>query len=304
MKKPVFIIGCPRSGTTMILDILASHEDFAWISQHVNRYPKRLSFGYFQRMYYNSSFGLDLYKSKKKFRNIIPIPSEPWNFFNHYLKNFQWEINGSIPPRLRTEKDISKNEIHRFQSVIEKACKIQKKDRFLSKYTDFPRITYLKQVFPDAKFIHLLRDGRAVANSYYNKIKKGDFNTWDERKWWIKGWPKEWKDDFLKNHNNPIGFVAYQWKFFIDLIWQDSKNISQNDYIEVRYENILNESVKHMKNILDFCEMPDSKRMDKYIDYLRIENMNVKWKKQLNNDQHKTLKQIITEDRFKKLLEI
>ena len=36
IKKPVFIIGCPRSGTTLLLDLLAAHEAFAWASHYTN----------------------------------------------------------------------------------------------------------------------------------------------------------------------------------------------------------------------------------------------------------------------------
>ncbi len=31
--KPIFIVGSPRSGTTMIYDFLAGHKDVAWFSQ-------------------------------------------------------------------------------------------------------------------------------------------------------------------------------------------------------------------------------------------------------------------------------
>ncbi len=60
MKKPVFIIGCPRSGTTMLLDILSSHEDFAWISQFVNKLPSKIYLGYIQRLYNNYLFGFSI----------------------------------------------------------------------------------------------------------------------------------------------------------------------------------------------------------------------------------------------------
>lgn len=40
MNSLVFIIGCPRSGTTMLYHTLAAHPDFAYVSNHVNSHPE------------------------------------------------------------------------------------------------------------------------------------------------------------------------------------------------------------------------------------------------------------------------
>ena len=45
---------------------------------------------------------------------------------------------------------------------------VRKRNRLLIKITGWPRIGYLNEIFSDAKFIHILRDGRAVANSLIN----------------------------------------------------------------------------------------------------------------------------------------
>src|SRR5690242_7881820 len=34
LDKPIFIVGAPRSGTTLLYDLMASHKDLAWFSQH------------------------------------------------------------------------------------------------------------------------------------------------------------------------------------------------------------------------------------------------------------------------------
>lgn len=39
VEKPVFILGCPRSGTTIFMNILSFHPCFSWPSQYINRWP-------------------------------------------------------------------------------------------------------------------------------------------------------------------------------------------------------------------------------------------------------------------------
>jgi len=39
----------------------------------------------------------------------------------------------------------------------------QKKPVFIHKYTGWSRIAFFKEIFPEARFVHVIRDGRAVA---------------------------------------------------------------------------------------------------------------------------------------------
>ena len=182
MDRPVFIIGCPRSGTTISLELLSIHESFAWVSNILNQTPTKLVFTQFNRIYDDPAIGKNLL-IKRQHVNTIPHPVEPWRFWNTYLSNFQWKSGGLAPPRRHDKNDIAAHEIETIRNVTRDICRHQNKKRFLSKYTDFPRIKYLIQAFPDAIFLHIVRDGRAVAYSYYNQIEKGSFHTWDELNW-------------------------------------------------------------------------------------------------------------------------
>ena len=39
LKLPVFIVGCGRSGTTIVYELLCEHPDFAWFSSYAERWP-------------------------------------------------------------------------------------------------------------------------------------------------------------------------------------------------------------------------------------------------------------------------
>ena len=58
----------------------------------------------------------------------------------------------------------------------------RKRHRLLVKNTGWPRVSSLAETFPDAKFIYMYRDGRAVASS----MMKVDF-------WWDWSGPWSWR---------------------------------------------------------------------------------------------------------------
>lgn len=308
IKKPIFIIGCPRSGTTILLDLLSSHEDLGWISLQYNLLPRLHFINFYNRIYSLPLLGRKLFMikgnyNKKGINLLLPQPMEPWIFWETYLSNFRWRRFGKIQPRRRNKDDITINEIEKINKIIGLVLKYQNKKRFLSKYTDLPRIIYLLQAFPDAKFIHLLRDGRAVSNSLLNKMKTGEFGNWNEREWWIKGWPKSWRDEWKNKYNSPISLAAYLWKFFLNEIWEDSKYISSNQYIEISYKNLVENKYKIMNKIIKFCELEPSKSLDECLHNNTLKNMNYKWKENLNDNQKKELEEIIYEEKYMILLE-
>jgi hypothetical protein len=303
MHKPVFIIGSPRSGTTILLDLLSAHEDFAWVSHYSHFAPKVHNLAYLNRVYDIPFLGRRIFLKKNAIRNVLPHPTEPWGFWNAYLPKFQWERGGKTPPRRRTKEDISTQEIRNTRKAVQSICRFQHKSRFLSKYTDFPRIEYLTQVFPDAQFVHILRDGRAVINSYYNEVKKGNFKTWEEREWWLRGWPEAWCKLWKEEYDSVLSFLAFQWKFFLMEIWKDARCLPANQYLEIRYEELIENKKDSVQNIVRFCELAFSSRIKWYLERTPLYNMNYKWREHLNKEQQGELEEIIIEDEFTRTFE-
>jgi hypothetical protein len=235
-------------------------------------------------------------------KRFLPHPVEPWIFWETYLSNFRWERFKDVPRR-RGKDDISLNEIQRLRKIVKLILRYQNKERFLSKYTDFPRIAYFLQVFPDAKFIHVLRDGRAVSYSIFDRMMHGNFGFWYEREWWIKGWPKFWSEDWFVRGMSPISFAAYMWKYFLNEIWEDSKDLPKSQYIEIIYENLINFRNSTLEKVLDFCDLKSSARLYKYLEKSNLENMNYKWRERLDNKQKMELYDLIYEEKYRQYFE-
>lgn len=238
-----------------------------------------------------------------RFRLRLPQPVEPWAFWNHYLSRFQWPRRVDTPPRRRTAADISEEEVSTTRDAVSGLLAAAGKRRLLSKYTDFPRMTYMAEVFPDARFIHIVRDGRAVAASYLGKLESGTFGTWEEREWWMQGWPDSWRSQWREQHASRLGFVAYQWKFFVSMIRQESQKLRPGQYAEFTYRDIVKSPSVTLEKIFAFCELAPSQTVDWYVREIHLENMNKKWPVKFSEEEARQLEEIISEPELKALLE-
>jgi hypothetical protein len=294
----------------MTLRILAIHEQLAWISSRMNARPQELRRARLNRLYDLPLAGRRTYLMATEREKRLPVgvkrrlphPVEPWAFWNHYLANFQWARDGDTPPRRRTADDISEAEVAGSRRAITSLLEAAGKPRLLSKYTDFPRMAYLSRIFPEARFIHIVRDGRAVAASYMSKIESGKFGTWNEREWWISGWPEDWRVRWQERFGDLASFVAYQWKFFVREIRRDAEEIGPDQYAEFNYADIVEAPTGTIGEMLAFCDLDASEAIDWYLEHIRLENMNQKWQSKFSDSQKMELDKIICEPEYRSLL--
>src|SRR5690606_15394984 len=87
------------------------------------------------------------------------------------------------PSRDLVAADVTESRRQALVNTIESIV-TKRRGSFVAKITGWPRILYLREVFPDARFVHLVRDGRAVAAS---------FSKMNVDQWW--GWrgPENWR---------------------------------------------------------------------------------------------------------------
>jgi len=149
-NRPIFIVGCERSGTTMIRLILHSHANIAIPPQ--TKFIKKL---YKRRFYFRN---LSKQKNRKKIAK--------W-FSDNHNKNTKIVDLGLNPNDIQSEILKSGNSLGAFLSTVFKLySKQENKIRWGDKHPYY--IKYLDQLFklfPNAQVVHIIRDGRdAVAS--------------------------------------------------------------------------------------------------------------------------------------------
>ena len=287
VKNPIFIIGCPRSGTTVISEVLAAHHNLAWFSNWMNRYPRVPFLATFSRVCDLPILGERIRGAKRQNDESYPLlsryaprPEEAWHI---------WEYCCSAKFRsdMLKETKPSEEEKRRAQRFVRLTCLYQGKNRFVAKLTGPPRMTYLREIFPDAYFVHIIRDGRAVVNSLLNVDfwrERGGL----ERPWW-SGLPDESIQQWEECGKTPEALAAVQWKYLIELARQESKVIPAGHYLEVKYEDFTRRPQETVEAIQQYCELPASWQIRSYITTrVAVQDMNFKWQEKFA-DPHRTV---------------
>jgi len=236
ITKPIFIVGVPRSGTTFLYHILGQHPSVAWFSK--NTVKKFLTDDFLHAIYLRRRvFGL---------RNI-PYPVNAFNnrFFSTLETpgefGFLWRnvFKGDWNP------NISKKNLQVLKKTIVDLLNEKQKKRFLSKHPmNSIRISVINECFPNSKFVHIIRDGRDVVNSMLRRSKENPSKYF--------GIPLKSSE---KKEMNPIEKHATQWIQVIKAIKNSFENLNKDQFIEIRYEDLVRFPKENLDKITKFCEL-------------------------------------------------
>ncbi len=236
---PIFVMGTGRCGLTPLMDVIAYHKDLAWPSQYLNRpyLTNKLYLAYLSRIADWRIFN----SSKKHTSYFFPKHSEATILYNSCFNGF------SSPYRDLRVDDVTFNASRKFKMMTETIIKYQDKRRFITEYSGWSRIRFLKKIFPKAVFIHVVRDGRAVANSLINVDY---WNGWGGTSKWLWGQPPKEYEELLDEYDYSfLALAAIQWKMTLNNIRSTSKILDGDNFLEVRYEDL----VKSPSDIAEKC---------------------------------------------------
>ena len=281
LKEPVFIIGTGRSGSTVFADLLRTHPEFSYMTTLSHRYP------------YNPNLN-------RQILNLMHLPvfgkyvetkfglSEAYPFWDSLFRGFSQstrELNSNDV----TEK-VRKSVIDGITSIM-----VPKRDKFISKITGWPRIGFLHEIFPDAKFVHIVRDGRDVACSL---IQTTFWRGWQGPHNWRLGLlPEEYEAEWKRNDNSYVILAGIFWKIILDSIDNISSTLPTNQFIEIRYEDFVKDPTKYSDLIFQQLGMPlYTNKMEKISNLLAIKDRGNRWKKDLNSQQTKLITESLESD--------
>jgi len=260
VERPIFIIGAGRSGTTIFYELLAGHRHLGWFSSYMQRFPNLPWLAGLNPLYQIPALA-------KRFHNTsgFPRPSEAhliWDKF-HPMAN---SLGG--PPLTEQEANAADTDgLYRF---IRSVLRFSGRERFMNKNTrNTRRSRYLRALFPDAYFIHVIRDGRAVTSSLLK------INWWPTLSlWWAGGkTPTQLEAEGM----DPVLVAARNWKMEMQRVLQDKEHIAQELYMEIRYEKLMQDPATEMKKVLDFCKLPWTSQFQAHIQAFDLISKNFKW---------------------------
>jgi omega-hydroxy-beta-dihydromenaquinone-9 sulfotransferase len=276
--KPILIIGAPGSGTTLLFQTLCSHRDVAYITHNMLRAgilrhgrfvgDRRKALWIIQNLIHrdpasNLPLGDAFFGDRSGQTRLI-------KYFGHY--NYM------------TENDYSEEMAAYFRKKVLQVQNLWGRPRFVDKtLVNCFRVRLLNSIFPDAKFLHIIRDGRAVAFSILNKIEiAGDrFALFDVGFKDILG--DKYQPDRSELYNYGLAWTEFVRK------GREASAVAKGRYYEVRYENLIREPYIELRNIIDFCELERYSKFEEKIP--PTQNMNEKWKQKASKEQHTDLEE-------------
>ena len=176
------------------------------------------------------------------------------------------------------------------EQVLKKYLNKQKKENVCIKHPyHIMIIDELFNFFPELRFIHIIRDGRDVTCSLRTHPKRKIVN-----------------DKIIPlNTNNPFDWCVRKWVSSIN----KGKNHRKNKrYIEIRYEDLVNEPEKTTERVFSFLGLKNISR-EKLLEFYKnqdtkkhIQNIEVnqpiykktigRWKKDMSREEQKIFKKI------------
>lgn len=222
MKPPLFIVGCPRSGTTLLYHTLLSSGKFAvYMAETDVFYRIAPAFGDFR-----------LLSTRRKLMDV-------W-LSSDYFKRCGLSRE---PLRTRILAECS-NPGDFLRVVMETVTDHQGLNRWADNTPlHILYIREIKRFFPDAQFVHVVRDGRDVAASL-SRLGWTSPLFWDRR--------------------HRLAVSGLYWKWLVSKGREYGRALRSQDYLELHYEEL----VKHPRESLSRL----SSFTGETLDYERIKN--------------------------------
>jgi Sulfotransferase family len=246
--KILFIVGTGRCGSTMVSEVIVRHPDIGFIS-NIDAYLPFGSKGRWNSALYRQTptglgqrdrLGLHLIQSRIHFG-----PSEAYNAFNREVS----------PLVSRPWRDLSRDDVtpwlrNRFRHFFEQRIAAQGTNAFMHKFTGWPRTGFIHEIIPEAKFLHVIRDGRAAASSMLQRPHwpgyLGPFG------WGHGPLPEAYQKEWERSGHSFVTFAGLDWKVMMDAFEVARRTIPDNLWMDVRYEDFVEEPRRHTEKILDF----------------------------------------------------
>ncbi len=238
--KLSFIVGTGRCGSTLLHEILAKHEEVSFFSNFEDQHGKLGFLGKWSGKFYRNNHLALTRAGKKRF-----APTEAYRLITRNVSPIYVR-----PYRDLTGRDLTPWMKEHFYNFFTESYKKYDKPVFIHKYTGWSRIGFFSKIFPDAKFIHIIRDGRAVANSWLQMNWWGGYEGVNN---WLWGPLSEVHSQEWENSNYSYETLAgISWKILMDSYEKASEVLDQDRYLIIKYEDFLAEPVEEMKKILNF----------------------------------------------------
>lgn len=216
IRGRIFLVGCPRSGTTLLQSLIAAHPDIA-------SFPESK---FFQELIYPGSRRSKLKLASKNARHS----------FNQFLDDIErHDMSCFLPKSAIFAHQYTKA----FVRVLDTLTEHQGKHFWLEKTpSHVQRINYIEKGVEKAKFVHLIRNGADVVASLYETTNKHQ---------------KVWSGSrVLESSSQNLDRCIKRW---INDVRISCSHMHKPDHLIVKYEQLVEEPQLVLTEICQFLDV-------------------------------------------------
>ena len=217
----LFIVGCPRSGTTLLQRMLDQHPELAVA---------------------NDSHFIPVPLRRAKEKTSLPLSADIVNKVRSYRRFHRLRLTDSQIAQAAAGAVTYAD----FVGALYDQYAMERGKRLGGEKTpDYcKRIALLHGLFPEAKFVHIVRDGRDVALSAMQwangKKGPGRFHLWQEQ---------------------PVAVCALWWSKMVAAGRREGARLGPELYREIRYEELVARPDVVLRGVTDFLGLAYAGRM-------------------------------------------
>lgn len=241
----VFVVGCGRSGTTLVYDLITGHPDTAWISNYSDRWPPAAIV------------------ARRWIRPVVsavdraiprPVAVRPVEGYDTWDRAVGGGRDGEL-----TKADLTSAEATAMHQMVASHIRLSGASLFVNKNTrNTRRVGYLAAAFPGARWVHVVRDPRAVARS----LDRVAF--WPSSPAWWRG--AAMVRDEIAAGQDSFTLGAECWTAEVSAAGRGLAAVAPEHQIEVRYEDLVADpgaELRRLASFLDIDPMPLLSAADK-----------------------------------------
>lgn len=244
LPRPIFIIGCNRTGSTLLFSNLATHPE-TW-SLYIEGQAV------FHRHYPVCPHEGERVTSAPDRRVAAAIVRELYSRANNKEVFRDTPALRHIPLKLM-QKPVGALYKSRSIRLVEKTP------------ANSLRVPLLHALFPDAKFLFLVRRGEDVVSSLMEGWKNWS-RTPPGTKWRFDNWhylrPPGWQS-YINRTLQEI--CAFQWIQATLEAWRSLERLRNKDFMLLRHEDLIERPHENYRRILEFCELTPSSYFDRAV---------------------------------------
>lgn len=226
LTRPVFIVGCGRSGTTILGKLLSQHAQLAYLN-------------------------------------------EPRHIWRHEPQTDIWSENSNLNggKLVLTADDFSEVAATRIHTAFAVEVRIQGKHRLVEKLPiNSFRIEFINRLFPEALFIHIIRNGIEVAHSIAELSDRKPWFGYKEYKWHLLV-----KYAIQKGYGSLVDLCTdnilrgmLEWRLSVLSALEGFNNLSDSRKLEIRYEDLIQDPLSICKSLENFIGVKPDNEMQAF----------------------------------------